>query len=65
MGSMGLWGREFQGGGGQHVPCIIYSEFLFNNPSIITKVLQQDLMTRPKGSVSRNLDLGSRDDFAM
>ena len=36
------------------------SEFSFNNPSIITKFLQEDLKTLPKGSLSQNFDLGSR-----
>ena len=36
------------------------SEFSFNNLSIITKFLQEDLKTLPEGSVSQNFDLGSR-----
>ena len=36
------------------------SEFSFNNQSIITKFLQENLKTPPEGSVSQNFDLGSR-----
>ena len=36
------------------------SEFSFNNPSIISKFLQEELKTLPDGSVSQNLDLGSQ-----
>ena len=36
------------------------SEFSFNDPSIITKFVQEDLETLPKGSVSQNCCLGSR-----
>ena len=32
------------------------SEFSFNNPSIITKSLQENLKTLPEGSVSQNFD---------
>ena len=37
-----------------------FSDFSFNNPSINTKFLQEPLKTLPEGSVSQNLDLGSR-----
>ena len=36
------------------------SEFSFNNTSIITNFLQEDLKTLPEGSVSQNIDLGPR-----
>ena len=41
------------------------SEFSFNNPSIITKFLQENLKTLPEGSVSQNFDLGSRYFFML
>ena len=39
---------------------LLNSDFSFNNPSIITKFLQEPFKTLPEGSVSQNVDLGSR-----
>ena len=38
----------------------LFFKLSFNNPPIATKFLQEDLKTLPEGSVSQNLDLGSR-----
>ena len=35
-------------------------EFSFNNPSIITNFLQENLKTLPEEIVSQNFDLGSK-----
>ena len=39
---------------------LLNSEFSFNNPSIITKFLQEYFKTLPERSVSQNFDLGFR-----
>ena len=39
---------------------LLNSEFSFNNQSISTKPLEEDLKILPEGCVSQDFDLGSR-----